>query len=236
MGRGHAADRSSTLTGVIRRLARPLTLAVVLAGAGGCSEGVPDPAAPSLAKTTPAPATPTITPGHDAAGVAAKDLPFTAGDSLAPGVGVALSDGLREAPGWKPVRENVAGENRYVKADGCVVSARVRVNQGALAVTGDDKASTVELFRYLDPTLVPGYLKTDTLRWGGEPGKPGPAVEVLAYDGVSAPGGKSAAVLARLFSKAASSVYISLVCPDSAALAAARADVAERLVVVPPTD
>jgi len=43
-------------------------------------------------------------------------------------------------------------------------------------------------------------------------------------------------VLARLFSKAGSSVYISLVCPDSAALAAARADVAERLVVVPPTD
>ena len=145
MGRGRAADRSYTLTGVIRRLARPLTLAVVLAGAGGCSVGVPDPAAPSVAKTTPAPATPTITPGHDAAAVAAKDLPFTAGDSLAPGVSVALSDGLREAPGWKPVRENVAGENRYVKADGCVVSARVRVNQGALAVTGDDKASTVEL-------------------------------------------------------------------------------------------
>ena len=96
MGRGRAADRSYTLTGVIRRLARPLTLAVVLAGAGGCSVGVPDPAAPSVAKTTPAPATPTITPGHDAAAVAAKDLPFTAGDSLAPGCLLYTSDAADE--------------------------------------------------------------------------------------------------------------------------------------------
>jgi hypothetical protein len=43
-------------------------------------------------------------------------------------------------------------------------------------------------------------------------------------------------VLARLFGKAGSSVYISLSCPDRAALAAARADVAERLVVVPPSN
>jgi hypothetical protein len=213
-----------------------LALAVVLAGSAGCSVGVPDPAAPRDIQTTPALATPTITPGHDAAAVAAKDLPFTAGDSLAAGVAVGLSDGLREAPGWKPVKENVAGENRYLKADGCVVSARVRVNQGSLAVAGDDRASTVELFEYLDPTILPGHLKTDTLRWGGDPDKPGPRAEVLVLEGGSAAAGKSTAVLARLFGKAGSSVYISLSCPDQAALAAARADVAERLVVVPPTN
>ena len=217
-------------------MALPLTLAVVLAGAAGCSVGVPDPAAPRDIQTTPTLATPTITPGHDAAAVAAKDLPFTAGDSLAAGVAVGLSDGLSEAPGWKPVKENVAGENRYLKADGCVVSARVRVNQGPLAVSGDDRASTVELFEYLDPTILPSHLKTDTLRWGGEPDKPGPKAEVLVLEGGSAPGAKSTAVLARLFGKAGSSVYISLSCPDRAALAAARADVAERLVVVPPTN
>ncbi|MEK0157149.1 hypothetical protein [Arthrobacter oryzae] len=217
-------------------MAWPLTLALVLAGAAGCSVGIPDPAAPRTVQTTPALATPTITPGHDAAAVAAKDLPFTAGDSLAAGVPVGLSDGLREAPGWKAVKEDVAGENRYLKADGCVASARVSVNQEPLAVTGDDKASTVELFKYLDPTILPGYLKTDTMRWGGEPDKPGPRTEVLIYEGGSAPGGKSTAVLARLFGKAGSSVYVSLSCPDPAALTAARADVAERLIVVPPTN
>lgn len=217
-------------------MAWPLTLAVMLAATAGCSVGVPDPGAPRDIRTTSALATPTITPGHDAAAVAAKDLPFTAGGTLAAGVAVGLSDGLREAPGWKTVKENVAGEDRYLKADGCVVSARVNDNQGALAVAGDDKASTVELFTYLDPTIVPGALKPDTLRWGGEPDKPGPRAEVLVYENGSGPGGKSTAVLARLFAKAGSSVYISLACPDAAALAAARADVAERLLVVPPGD
>lgn len=97
-------------------------------------------------------------------------------------------------------------------------------------------ASTVELFKYLDPTILPSYLKTDTLRWGGEPDKPGPKAEVLAFESGSAPGAKSVAVLARVFGKARSSIYISLSCPDRAALAAARADVSERLVVVPPTN
>lgn len=217
-------------------MALPLTLALAVAGSAGCSVGVPDPAAPRDTQTTPTLATPTITPGHDAAAVAAKDLPFTAGDSLAAGTAVGLSDGLREAPGWKPVKENVAGENRYLKADGCVVSARVRSNQGSLAVPGDDMASTVELFKYLDSTILPSYLKTDTLRWGGEPDKPGPKAEVLAFESGSAPGAKSVAVLARVFGKAGSSIYISLSCPDRAALAAARADVSERLVVVPPTN
>ncbi|MFF1382663.1 hypothetical protein ACFVWT_03760 [Arthrobacter sp. NPDC058288] len=235
-GRGPAAVRSRRVPAASPGVALPLTLAVVLAAVAGCSVDVPDPAAPSVDRTTPALATPTITPGHDAAAVAAKDLPFTAGDSLAGGVAVGLSDGLREAPGWKTIKENVAGENRYLKADGCVVSARVRVNQTALAVAGDDKASTVELFKYLDPTILPGYLKTDTLRWGGEPDKPGPRAEVLVFEGGSAPGGKSNAVLARLFATAGSSVYISLSCPGPAALAAARADVAQRLVLVPPTN
>ena len=115
MGRRLAANRTQAIYGVGRRMALPLTLAVILAGAAGCSVGVPDPAAPRDVQTTPALATPTITPGHDAAAVAARDLPFTAGDSLAAGVAVGLSDGLREAPGWKPVKENVAGRTATSK-------------------------------------------------------------------------------------------------------------------------
>lgn len=202
----------------------------------GCSVGVPDPSAPPAgsAAAPAAPAVPSVTPGHDADAVAARDLPFAAGDSLAAGVPVRLSDGLGEAPGWTAAKEDVAGASEYRKADGCLVSAKVRINQWPLGVPGDDKASTEALFHYLDPSIMPSYLGTDTLRWGGDPEKPGPRVEVLVFEGGKA-GARSSVSYARLFAKAGSSVYVSVSCPDRAALAAARADVAARLAVLPPS-
>jgi len=212
-----------------------LTASLLGAGLlGGCSIDVQDPATPTAEQSTPGLATPTITPGHDAEAVAAKDLPFAAGGTLAPGTPVGISDGLKDAPGWKPVKENVAGENLYVKSDGCLVAARVRTNQIPLAAS-DDRASTVGLFAYLDPSILPEYLKTETLRWGGEPDKPGPRVEVLVLEQPVAPGAKATAVMARLFSIPSSSVYISVSCPDASTLAAARQDVAARLIIVPPS-
>jgi len=206
-------------------------------GAGllaGCSIDVPDPSAPSVEQSAPGPATPTIKPGHDAEAVAAKDLPFTAGGELAPGAPVGISDGLKEAPGWKPVKENVAGESQYIKTDGCLVAAKVRINQAPLAL-GDDRASTEGLFTYLDSGILPEYLKTETLRWGGDPGKPGPRVEVFLLEKPAVTGARATAVMARLFSAPASSVYISVSCPDASTLAVARQDVAERLIIVPPS-
>lgn len=201
---------------------------------------VPDPAAPKIPQTATALATPTITPGHDAAAVAAKDMPFSAGaslagTSLAEGVAVGISDGLKRAPGWTPLKENVAGDSQYVKSDGCLVATKVRANQSPL-VLADDKESTVGLFTYLDPTILPAYLETATLRWGGEPDKPGPLVEVLVLAEPGQPGAKSTAVMARVFGAAASSVYVSVSCPDAATLASARAEVAAHLVVVPPAN
>ncbi len=201
----------------------------------GCSIDVPDPAAPKVEQTAPVLATPTITPGHDAEAVAAKDMPFSAGGSLAQGVPVGVSDGLKEAPGWKQVKVNVAGESQYLKGDGCLVAAKVRTSQGPLAL-GDDRKSTVALFTYLDPSILPEYLKTDTLRWGGEPEKPGPKVEVLVLEQPASAGARATAVMARLFGTAGSSVFISVSCPDAGALAGARADVAQQLLVVPPSN
>jgi hypothetical protein len=201
--------------------------------AGGCSVEVRDPSVPNPVASTPALATPTITPGHDADAVAGQDLPFAAGGTLAPGVPVGISDGLKEAPGWKAESRNVAGESRYTKADGCVVAAKTRTGQNVLA-RGDDRESTLALFEYLDPSILPGYLKTDTLRWGANPEGPGRTVEVLALE-QARPGGRATAVLARLFGTAGSSVYVSISCPDGAALAAARADVVRFLPVLPPS-
>jgi hypothetical protein len=209
-------------------------LLAATASSAGCSVGVPDPAAPQATASTPALSTPTVTPGHDAAAVAARDMSFAAGESLAAGVPVRLSDGLADAPGWKPGKQDVAGGSEFMKADGCLAAAKVRVNQQPLAVSGDDKASTVALFQYMDPSIQPAYLKADTLRWGGDPDKPGPRVEVLVLEPVQRAGAGAAAVYARLFGTAGSSVYISVSCPDAAALASARADVAGWLAVVPP--
>lgn len=212
-------------------LAGVSVLAALLAG---CSVGVPDPGAPVPASSPAGIATPSITPGHDAEAVAARDLPFSAGGSLAAGVPVELSDGLGDAPGWKRGRQAVAGASEYRNGAGCLVAAKVRENQWPLAVAGDDKASTEALFHYLDASILPSYLKTAQLRWGGEPGKPGPRVQVLVLDGGKRAGARATASYARVFAKAGSSIYISVSCPNAAALAAARADVADRLAVLPP--
>ncbi|WP_432393888.1 hypothetical protein ACRQ5B_11265 [Pseudarthrobacter sp. L19] len=156
------------------------------------------------------------------------------GESLAAGVPVQLSDGLKDAPGWSAAGQGTAGASIYKKADGCQVAARVSTNQGPLSVPGNDKASTEALFHYLDPSILPGYLATDTLRWGGDADKPGPRVEVLVYYG-GATGTRAAVSYARMFAKAGSSVYVSVACPDRGSLAAARADVAARLAVLPPS-
>jgi hypothetical protein len=225
---------TAAAAGRIRRGRLPLAAAVLASVlTAGCSVGVPDPSAPRPVETASTLATPTITPGYDAEAVADQDLPFASGSILAKGVPVSLADGLEKAPGWKLVKDDVAGESQYLRADGCLVAARVRTNQAVLA-RGDDRESTVALFQYLDPTILPEYLKPSTLRWGGDESTPGHAVEVLALE-QAAPGGRATAVLARLFATSGSSVYISVSCPDASALAAARADAVRFLPVLPPS-
>ncbi|MGN7147955.1 hypothetical protein ACTHQ6_03035 [Arthrobacter sp. SAFR-179] len=222
------------------RAGRAGNRAVLLAAAGlgsvllvACSVDVRDPSVTAAPAGTPVVSTPTITPGYDAAAVAGRDLPFAAGGTLAPGVPVGISDGLKDAPGWKLVKENVSGASQFAKADGCLVAARVSAGQGPL-VRGGDRESSVALFQYLDATIQPSYLKTDTLQWGGTPDAPGKNVEVLALE-QSAPGGRSTAVLARVFGAAQSSAYISVSCPDPATLASARGDVVRYLPLLPPS-
>lgn len=200
---------------------------------GGCSVDVRDPSVPTAPAGTAVLSTPTITPGHDAAAVAAQDMPFGAGGTLAPGVPVGVSDELRGAPGWKLEKDNVAGASQYAKADGCIVAARVSTGQGPLVREGD-RESTVALFQYLDATIQPSYLKPETLHWGGTPENPGKSVEVLVLE-QAAPGGRSTAVLARMFGTAGSSAYISVSCPDAPTLASARADVRRYLPLLPPS-
>ncbi|WP_181151743.1 MULTISPECIES: hypothetical protein [unclassified Arthrobacter] len=219
---------------VRRRLAGLVAIGAAGVLLAGCSVNVPDPAAPKPSPSVSTLATPTITPGHDAAAVAAKDLPLTAGGTLAPGDPVTVSTRLEEVPGWSVVHSAMQGENRYKKTDGCTLAVRVSVNQGPLVVAGDDAASTKELFTYLNAGELDG-LKPASLRWGEGSDKPQHSVEFLSLESSAASGGKPALVLARLFSAPASSVYVSLSCPDDTTLAAARAETLAQLVVVPPS-
>src|SRR5215217_5259547 len=146
MGEDMEKPTTAARAGRVRPGQLPLAAAVLASVlTAGCSVGVPDPSAPKPVETASVLATPTITPGHDAAAVAAQDLPFASGGILAHGVPVGISDGLKDAPGWKMVKDNVAGESQYLKADGCLVAAKVRINQAVLA-QGDDRESTVALF------------------------------------------------------------------------------------------
>ena len=220
---------------VRRRLAGSVALGTIGVVLAACSVNVPDPSAPKPSPSESTLATPTITPGHDAAAVAAKDLPLAAGGSLASGEPVTVAGKLEEVPGWSVVHSGLQGEVLYKKSDGCTLVARVSVNQGPLVVAGDDAASTKALFRYLDAGIEVEKLKPASLRWGQDSDKPQHNVEFLALESSAASGAKPVVVLARLFSAPASSVYVSLVCPDDAALAKARADVDAKLAVIPPS-
>lgn len=219
----------------VQRAAQLAAAALAVALLGACSVDVRDPAAPAPVSNSAAPATPTITPGHDADAVAAQDMPFSAGGVLAPGVPVGIGDSLAEVPGWKLAKANVAGESQYAKADGCVAAAKVRTDQGPL-VRQDDRDSTVALFQYLDPTILPEYLKPGSLQWGGDNDAPPKSVEVLVLTEAAAVGGRATAVLARLFGTAGSSIYVSVSCPDAGSLAAARSEVERFLPVLPPAN
>ncbi|CAH0145162.1 hypothetical protein SRABI83_00576 [Arthrobacter sp. Bi83] len=212
-------------------------VAAVVAAAflGGCSVRVPDPAAPDTAPATRQPATPTVSPGHDAGAVAARSMPFSAGSTLARGVPVQLSDGLADAPGWRRAGNGSGGASEYRKSDGCLAAAKVRINQWPL-VAGNDRESTEGLFAYLDPTILPKYLTPASLRWGGEPGRQGPTVDVLVLERAAVSKGTTGAVLARVFGKAGSSVFVAISCPTASALTAAKTDVARWLTVVPPAE
>ena len=233
LGRTGQAGRRDGRTGLARST-RVVLAAVAAAVLGGCSVGVPDPSARQTTPATPQPAAPTVTPGHDAGAVAARSMPFSAGATLARGVPVQVSEGLAEAPGWRSAGTSAGGASEYRNSEGCLAAAKVRTNQWPL-VAGNDRESTERLFAYLDPTILPKYLKPASLRWGGEPGKPGPTVDVLVFERAALPKGK-AAMLARVFGQAGSSVFVTVACPSASALAAAREDVGRWLAVVPPAE
>lgn len=239
-----------------RRPRRPsLLMAAVLASVSltaasltSCTISVPisEPSASTAATSTPSYAAPTIQAGHNAAAVAAKNMSFPAGDTLSPNVPVTISDVLAQGDGsysatppppeWTLLANNVAGRTSYSNKAGCKVTYWTTTNQGPLIVPRDDRASTVKLFSYLLPSVLPDALRDATWGWVAEPGKKGPTISMLRYSAKAANGAPASTVWARMLGTSDTGLVISISCPTDALLKATTPRVMAKLVVVPPTE
>ncbi|WP_051389090.1 hypothetical protein [Arthrobacter sp. 35W] len=227
-----------------RRLAAGGVVAVAALALAGCTISLP--AQQEVPPTAAAPtsfAAPATTAGHDAAAVAAADMTFAAGATLSPGEPLAFADSLATAsygsdaaaPEWTAAPSPAAGSQKYTNAAGCTLVHWTTVNQGPLATSGDDRAATTELFRYLMPSVVESSLKPAAWSWNKEPGKGGPSIDFLSYRSRDAASGSAVAAWGRMVSAADMGLFISLACPTEAALDLATASASARLSVVPPS-
>lgn len=214
----------------------------------GCTITVPVNQPSVSVSSTPKPtyAPPTIQAGHNAAAVAAKNMSFQAGNSLSPGVAVGFSDVLGQGEGtysdkpqppeWKLLAQNVAGRTSYSNQSGCLMTYWTTANQGPLIVAGDDRASTLKLFGYLIPSVVPGALAEATWPWVSEAGKNGPTISFLRYNTKASASGPASALWARMLGTSNTGLVISLSCPTDALLASTAPRLAAKLTVAPPTE
>ncbi len=227
------------------------TVAIVALGAGvlgGCTIAVPvaPPSESTRATAPPSYAAPTVQAGHDAAAVAAQNMGFEAGTTLSPNIAVGFSDILGQADNaydvapvpaeWTLVKNNVAGQTQYANAAGCKVAYWVSANQGPLITSGDDRASSADLMKYLIPSLVPDSLKETSLPWVAEAGKPGPVITFLGYGTRSAAGVDASSVWGRMLGTAGTGLLVSLACPTDELLATTTPRVFTKLSVAPPSN
>ncbi|NYE94936.1 hypothetical protein FHU41_001157 [Psychromicrobium silvestre] len=218
---------------------------LLLAGLTACTITVPSPQDTSTLSPSPSPtySAPTVLPGHNADAVAAKELSWAAGNTLSVGVPVAWTDQLTEpdtsgdktVPSkWKSVKLNQAGWTEYQHANGCVLSLWQTVNQQSLMVANDDKASTVALFKYLIPSILPETLKATTMRWAKELDKPSPKIQLLTLRTPAKNKNPARIYSARMFNRAGTGIVFSLSCSSDALLNSTFNSIQPKLAVSPP--
>lgn len=210
-----------------------------------CTFTVQSPQDTSTISASPKPtfAAPTITAGHNADAVAAKDMSWAAGNTLSVGVPVSWGDQLTQVdvvgnktppPSWKPVKSNQTGWTEYQHANGCLLSYWQTANQQGLMVPNDDKASTVALFRYLIPSILPETLKGSTMRWAKQLDKPSPKIDFLSLRTPAKDKLPARLYSARMFNKAGTGLVFSLSCATDALLNSTFSASQSKLAVAPP--
>lgn len=215
-----------------------------------CTITVPATEAPATAPDGPTAtfAPPTVVAGHDAKAVAAAPMTFEAGTTLLPDVPVAFHDVLGDPvqpadytqtpgpPEWKLLLKNVGGQTQYSNNAGCQLTYWTTANQGPLITSGDDRASTVDLMKYLVPSVVESSLKEAQLPWVAEAGKPGPGISFLAFGTKAGKNVMASTVWARLLGTANTGLLVTLACPTDELLAATTPKVMTKLSVAPPSN
>lgn len=216
-------------------------------GLTGCSIAVPSPSQPTAGNSAPPPtyAAPTVVAGHDAAKVAAAPMTFEAGNTLSAGVAVEFSDILGQPPQdysatpgppeWKIVKDNVAGQTQYTNAAGCQVAYWTTTRQGPLITAGDDKTSTLNLLKYLIPSVIAESLAEAKLPWVAEAGKAGADITFFSFTTKAGKDVMASTVWARMLGTADTGLLVSLACPTDALLAATTPKVMAKLSVAPPS-
>ncbi|SDH36748.1 hypothetical protein SAMN04488693_10156 [Arthrobacter subterraneus] len=202
-------------------------------GAGGQDPTVTVPAAPLPSSPVADPAGPGLPP-LPRSEIVGNDMTFDRGGYIEPAEKVAFSETLSRAPGWTPAGLLVQGESVYVSDAGCTVSLSHTPRQGPLLVSGDDRASTEALFRYLDPSILPEYLEGSTWLWGESPGNATASVEFLAYRQEAAAETPASVVSLRLFHTTGTALAFIVSCPRDELLTAALSDLRNHVSVVPP--
>ena len=168
------------------------------------------------------------------ADIVGNDMTFDRGSYIEKADMVAFSDGLSRAPGWSQEKALVNGESVYVSDAGCTASLRSTPTQGPLAVSGDDRASTEALFRFMDPSILPEYLVTTDWLWGASPAESTATIEFLTYVQGAAGDHPASVVSLRLFEATGTGLAFIISCPSDEQLTGAVAEVRSSISVVPP--
>ncbi|GAB3545437.1 hypothetical protein GCM10027404_03950 [Arthrobacter tumbae] len=217
-----------------------LVLAPLLAG---CRIEVPvspdAPASDSMMTTAPEPSGDASgglseLPPLPRADIVGNDMTFDRGSYIEEADTVAFSDGLSRAPGWSQEKVLVNGESVYVSDAGCTASLRSTPPQGPLVVSGNDRASTEALFRFLDPSILPEYLVTTDWLWGASPAESTASIEFLTYVQDAAGDHPASAISLRLFEATGTGLAFIISCPSDEQLTAASVEVRSSISVVPP--
>ena len=166
-----------------------------------------------------------------------RTCPSRAGETLAAGVPVQLSDGLREVRGWKPGAQNVAGASR-VRQGGRLCGHRQRCGRTSQPSPspGTTGRPPRRLFQYLDASILPGLPEAGDPALGRRARRARPARR-----GAGVQGRRTGRRQGHRYLRPAVQQSRAPLCtcpfraPTPRTLAAARADAEARIAVVPPS-
>lgn len=98
----------------------------------------------------------------------------------------------------------------------------------------NDRASTQALFRFQDPSILDGQVKSTKWLWGESPDQAKASIEFLTYVQPATETSRASAVSMRLFATTRTGIVFTVSCETDDQLTSSVADIRSRVAVVPP--